>query len=184
MKILVACEYSGRVSAAFRRLGHDAWSCDIQPTLSQTPRHLQTDVRNVIDWGWDMMIAFPPCTYLCNISKVNQHLLKTETWQREHDMAVEFFCELYLADIPKICIENPRGEMNNLMKPSQVIQPWQFGHPYTKLTCLWLKNLPLLKSTKIVRPARSWIEAARKAEDRSKTFWGVAKAMAEQWGTR
>ena len=200
MKILVACEYSGRVRQAFRDLGHDAWSCDIEPAEDFQKYHLQEDVMNVIHWNdWDMMIAFPPCTYLSRASArwlyPNGTLDKKRFAQMEEGK--QFFLELLNADIPRIAIENPTPfKIAELPKPSQIIQPYQFGDPYTKRTLLWLKCLPQLYSTNIVEPKAPWVQSntggrardqkyhpgiARNVKDRSRTFEGIASAMAAQW---
>jgi len=188
MKILIACERSGIVRDAFDEKGHDAWSCDILPT-DQPGQHIQGDVLEVIHSGihWDMMIAFPPCTHLA-VSGARWFKEKREDGRQQQ--GIDFFDKLWLAPIKKRCIENPIGIMSTLFrKPDQIIQPWQFGHGETKATCLWLDRLPLLKSTNIVagRENRihkgcgySWnTEECKKA--RSKTFPGIAKAMADQW---
>jgi len=152
MRILVACEVSGIVRDAFLKKGHDAWSCDIQETLTPGP-HLCTDVKNVLNEHWDMMIAFPPCTYLCT-SGARWFSDRSPFVQTD---AVSFFLLLARADIPRICIENPVGIMSSLYrKPDQIIQPWHFGHDASKKTCLWLKNLPKLKHTKVIRKP-AWI---------------------------
>jgi hypothetical protein len=183
MRILIACEESGVVREEFNRLGHDAWSCDILP--SRIPgKHLQRDIYTVsVDW-WDMMIAFPPCTDLC-VSGARWFSEKIKKGIQQK--SVEFFLKLAQSKIPKICIENPVGIMSRIYrKPDQIIQPWQFGHGETKATCLWLKNLTKLVPTKIVsgRDGRVWKmpPGPDRARERSKTFHGIAAAMAEQWG--
>lgn len=189
MKVLVACEYSGVVRDAFRKLGHDAWSCDILPTEADPRWHLQCDVLEILDNGWDLMIAHPPCTYLCN-SGVRWLNTQKGRWAAMHEGA-EFFKSLYNADIPKIAIENPI--MHKYAKEiigaqqTQIIQPWQFGHGETKATCLWLKNLPKLESTNIVEGREQRIHKMSPGPDRwkerARTFQGIADAMAEQWGS-
>jgi hypothetical protein len=195
MRVLVACEFSGRVTSAFRAFGHDAWSCDIRPTIyrnrEDVPYHIQGDVRDTIEWGWDMMIAFPPCTYLTKANNMGGVArLESEGFLRRQTLAYQFILELWNAPIERIAIENPSGYLNNLwQRPSQVIQPWQFGDPYKKATCLWLKNLPLLIPTKRVQPIGSWVASGnsnstghRDPHTRSITFRGIARAMASQWG--
>lgn len=195
-KVLVACEYSGRVREAFAAAGCDAWSCDILP--SEIPgKHLQCDVMEVINDKWDAMIAFPPCTYLtvtANRSFVNN----PERWEKRLE-AMKFVYELMNAPIKHIAIENPVGAISTwIRKPDQYIQPYEHGHKMSKKTGLWLKGLPLLKPTKIVEP--EWIidKTAGKRYSplhyktsstnnqkiallRGKTFEGIAAAMAEQW---
>ena len=181
MKILIACEYSGTVREAFSKLGHDAWSCDILPT--EIPgNHLQCDVREIIGNGWDIMIAHPPCTHLA-VSGARWFKDK----QREQAEALKFVGLLMNAPIGRIAIENPISIISSrFRKPDQVIQPWQFGHGETKATCLWLKNLPKLKPTNIVegREQRIWKlpPSADRWKERSRTFPGIAAAMADQWG--
>jgi len=197
MKILIACEFSGIVRDAFRERGHDAWSCDLLPTEKEG-LHIQDDVLKCLDNGWDLMIAHPPCTYLCvaglHYSKKNhERMEKTKA-------AYGFFLNLYNAPIKRICIENPVGVMSTwFRKPDQIINPYDFGTPERKKTCLWLKGLsPLAKQTKIkVIPKKTIIRKTGKkagqpynyywrqgksAHDRSRTFGCIAKAMAEQWG--
>jgi len=151
MKVLIACEFSGIVREAFRNLGYNAWSCDLLPSEIPSKYHIQKDVRKIIDRNWDMMIAFPPCTYLCN-SGVRWLYEKEGRWKKLEE-AAEFFKYLLNAPIEKIAVENPIPHKYavNLIgrKYDQIIHPWQFGHPESKATCLWLKNLPKLKPTKI-----------------------------------
>jgi site-specific DNA-cytosine methylase len=182
MKILVACEQSGRVRDAFKALGHDAWSCDILPTDS-LGQHLQCDITTVLNNGWDMIIAFPPCTDLC-VSGAKWFAAKRASGQQQR--AIDLFMAIANAPCERIAIENPIGIMSTQWrKPDQIIQPWQFGHGETKATCLWLKNLPPLKPTNIVegREQRIWKMAPSptRAKDRSLTFQGIAHAMATQW---
>lgn len=192
MKILVACEYSGTVREAFRKLGHDAWSCDIIPSDDNSEYHIQGDVLEQLDKGWDMMIAHPPCTHLA-VSGARWFKDKVE----EQKEAVEFFMKIVEAPIPKIAVENPISIMSNrYRKPDQIIQPWMFGDEAQKSTCLWLKNLPLLVPTNIVgkgefiltkggKKIPAWYnmpESKARAKKRSKTFQGIADAMASQWG--
>jgi hypothetical protein len=183
MKVLVACEFSGIVRDAFIKRGHDAMSCDLLPT--ETPgAHYQGDVRDVLDYPWDLMIAHPPCTHL-SVSGA-RHFSEKRMDGRQQS-AVSFFMRLAKADIPRIAIENPVCIMSTLWrKPDQTIQPWEFGHGETKATCLWLKSLPPLQPTNIVpgREARVWkmTPSADRGKLRSRTFQGVADAMAGQWG--
>ena len=215
MKILIACEESQRVCQAFRDKGHEAYSCDILPCSGGHPEwHIQGDVLEQLDKGWDMMIAHPPCTYLTVTGNswfynpADKHLPMSErsphpkfpNRRKDQKEAIEFFKKLYNSDIPKIAVENPVGVMSTLFKkPSQIIQPYQFGDSFSKKTCLWLKGLPLLTSTKIVssgewityksgkRCAKWFADAAKyppeeRTKIRNKTFPGIAKAMATQWG--
>ena len=181
MKVLVACEFSGRVREAFRARGHEAFSCDLLP--SEIPgAHHQEDVRNLLDMGWDLMIAHPPCTHLA-VSGARWFKDKLPE-QRE---ALDFVRLLLDAPIPRIALENPISIISSkIRKPDQIVQPWMFGHPETKATCLWLKNLPLLKPTNIVegREGRVWKMAPSPTRwmDRSRTYQGIADAFAEQWG--
>ena len=182
MKILIACEYSGTVREAFSKLGHDAWSCDILET--EIPgKHLQCDVREILGDGWDMMIAHPPCTHLA-VSGARWFKYK----QKEQAEALEFVRLLLNAPIERIALENPISIISShIRKPDQIIQPWQFGHGETKATCLWLKNLPKLQPTNIVegREQRIWKmpPGENRWKERSRTFEGIAQAMANQWGT-
>jgi site-specific DNA-cytosine methylase len=185
VRVLVACEYSARVRDAFRRRGHNAWSCDLLPTDGDPKYHFQCDVREVLKYPWDLLIAHPPCTYLArsglhhNAHDPDRRLKSVE--------ALRFVVLLMKADIRQIAVENPVGLINSkIRKPEQIIQPWQFGHGETKATCLWLKNLPPLKPTKIVpgREQRLYNlgPGDERWKERSATFVGVAQAMAEQWG--
>ena len=194
MRVLVACEFSGVVRDAFMARGHDAVSCDLSPTRRPGP-HIQDDVLFHLNDGWDLMVAHPPCTYL-TIS--GNKWMKPEYESRfpgraqKRLDAAAFFMALYNAPIPRIAEENPIGVMSTLFRrPDQVIQPWQFGHPETKATCLWLKGLPKLHPTKIVPLPLAEKDRMRlhylprtpdRALIRSITFQGVADAMAEQWG--
>lgn len=233
MNICIACEESQRVCKAFRERGHEAYSCDIEEPSGGHPEwHIKNTVKAIMnpqyyyDWNmehsygihfvtmdgkehdlksWDMIVAFPPCTYLTNAA-VSRHTLKVcalqdinnRTLRRIESMS--FFMEIAMANCKKIAIENPVGVMNTAYrKPDQIIEPYQFGEPYKKRTCLWLKDLPPLKPTKIVEPIGSWVcgnaeqwkreavngDVVGKEKDpkhRSKTFEGIAQAMAEQWG--
>lgn len=194
MKVLIACEFSGIVRDAFIAKGHDAMSCDLLPTERPGP-HYQGDVRDILGDGWDMMIAHPPCTHLCNRGAWHS---RRRGMPEQIDSAFEFFMLLYNAPIDKICVENPVGIVSTrFRKPNQYIQPYQFGHPQQKKTGLWLKNLAKLKPTNIVEKeppafidrsgkARYWVDTFAPAKDRwklrSTTFKGIADAMAQQWG--
>ena len=183
MKILVACEYSGSVRDAFIRQGHDAISCDILPSESDFGPHYQGDVNDILFDGFDAMIAFPPCTHLA-VSGARWFAKKQKDYRQQK--AIVFFLQLALAPIEKIAIENPIGIISSLWrKPDQIIQPWQFGHGETKATCLWLKGLPELKPTDIVEGRENRIHRMPPSKDRgklrSKTFQGIANAMATQW---
>jgi len=182
LRLLIACEFSGVVRDAFARQGHDAWSCDLLPTESPG-QHIQGDVLDVLDDGWDMMIAHPPCTHLA-VSGARWFKHK----RKEQKEALWFVATLLEADIPKIALENPVSIISTrVRKPDQIIQPWQFGHGETKATCLWLKGLPLLKPTKVVSGREARVHHASPGPDRwkfrSRFYMGIAKAMAEQWGT-
>ena len=182
MKILIACEYSGRVRDAFRDRGHDAVSCDLLPT-DAPGKHYLGDVSDILDDGWDMMIAFPPCTHL---AVSGARWFKEKRADGRQQAALDFVRLLLDAKIDKIAIENPVSIISShIRKPDQTIQPWQFGHGETKRTCLWLKNLPLLTPTNIVegREQRIWKmpPSANRWKLRSQTFQGIADAMAGQW---
>lgn len=202
MRILVACEESQAVTIELRRLGHEAYSCDIIPCSGGHPEwHLQVDALQLLKMEWDMIIAFPPCTYMTNASAVRMRV-KGEIVKERYEKAMkakEFFLSFLNADCPKIAVENPTPmKLIGLPPYTQAIQPWQFGHPYTKRTCLWLKGLPPLQPTKIIREGVTpYVNGGckdangnyrrfqgRKERDpriRAKTFQGVAQAMAEQW---
>jgi len=195
VRVLVACEYSGRVREAFRKLGHDAWSCDILPAEDDSPYHIQGDVLKHLAEGWDLMIAHPPCTYLSNAGA--KHLFKGGVLNQERYQkgleAKEFFMKLANADIAQIAIENPISSKIFEMPPAtQYIQPFEHGHPVQKKTRLWLKNLPRIVPTSEVKPevnchsAGTWFMKGGKDrwKERSRTFQGIANAMAEQWGTK
>jgi len=194
MKVLVACEFSGTVRDAFIKLGHDAMSCDLEATDSPGP-HYQGDVFDIINDGWDLMIAHPPCTYLT--VSANKWLkdqperksgaLVGKARRDAREEAATFFMMLYNCDIPKICIENPIGTMSSrFRKPNQVIQPWMFGHGETKATCLWLRGLSNLTPTNVVEGRFQRLHLLPKTVDRWKirsvTYRGIADAMAQQWG--
>ena len=181
MKILIACEFSGIVREAFKAKGHDAWSCDLLPT--EIPgQHIQGDVLSILDDNWDMMIAHPPCTHLA-VSGARWFKNK----QKEQTEALEFVKHLMMAKALKWCIENPISIIStHICKPDQIIQPWMFGHGETKATCLWLKGLPKLVPTNIVEGREHRIHKLppnpNRGKERSRTFYGIAQAMAEQWG--
>jgi site-specific DNA-cytosine methylase len=194
MRILVACEYSGKVREAFRKLGHDAWSCDLLPADDDSEFHIQGDVLEVLDQGWDMMIGFPPCTHLAS-SGARWFAAKRADGRQQQ--GIDFFMALANADIPMIALENPVGIMSTqYRKPDQIIQPWQHGHEATKTTCLWLKGLPELQPTNIVGKGERHVTKGGKSlpkwynlppskdrwKIRSETFQGIADAMAQQWG--
>jgi hypothetical protein len=185
MKILVACEMSGVVRTAFESMGHNAVSCDILPTEIPGP-HYQGDVFDIIAEGWDMMIAFPPCTHLA-VSGAAWFAEKRKDGRQAE--GISFFMRLATyPGITKICIENPVGIMStHFRKPDQIIQPWQFGHGETKATCFWLKGLQKLQPTNIVDGREQRLHRLPPSKDRVKirsmTFCGVARAMAEQWGS-
>lgn len=185
MNVLVACEFSGIVRDAFLKRGHQAWSCDLLPTESGR-RHYQRDCLSVLEYhSWDLMIAHPPCTYLCSSGlHWNKRRPERDTLTEQ---ALEFVLALMNLPIPRICIENPIGCISTrIRKPDQIIQPWQFGHGEVKATCFWLKGLPLLQSTNIVegRVPKSHYTAPSpdRWKIRSRTYHGVADAMANQWG--
>ena len=201
MRILIACEESQVVCKAFRQKGHEAYSCDIQPCSGGHPEwHIQDDILKHLDDGWDLMIAHPPCTFITKAGtrwlfprgKLNQERYK------EGLKAKDFFIELLNASIPRICIENPvPHKVFNMPKETQIIQPFYFGHTAQKTTLLWLKNLPKLKSTntlfrchapefmrdnKGIRHSKWFMDCGFNSKLKSKTFSGIAEAMAEQWG--
>lgn len=191
----MACEESQAVTKELRILGHEAYSCDIEPCSGGHPEwHLQVDAIELLKMDWDMIIAFPPCTYLTNAGA--RHLWKNHELNQER--YEDFFMKFYNSKCPMVAIENPTpSKIYDLPKPSQTIQPYQFGHPFTKRTNLWLKGLPELLPTEIVEPQRTWCPSGSyskkhgekhrgmfttdRARNRSKTFPGIAKAMAEQW---
>ena len=188
MKVLVACEYSGRVREAFRNLGHDAWSCDLLESEDNSPHHIKGDIKYVLLYhpNWDLMIAHPPCTDLA-VSGARHFAQKRADGRQQK--SIDFFMALADAKVDKIAIENPVCIMSTeWRKPDQIIQPWQFGHGETKATCLWLKNLPKLTPTNIVEGREQRIHRLPPSPDRwkvrSRTFTGIADAMAQQWGGR
>ena len=195
MRVLIACEFSGVVRDAFIVLGHDAVSCDLLPTEALGP-HIHGDVREVLDEGWDLMIAFPPCTHLA-VSGARWFKEKI----KEQQEAISFVEDIWRSPIKRISIENPVSVLSTksvLGKPTQIIHPWQFGYQQTKTTCLWLKNLPPIRPTRIMEPPhpkfwtaeerRKWNKVHREPpspdrwKNRSRTQPGIAAAMAEQWG--
>jgi site-specific DNA-cytosine methylase len=198
MRVLVACEFSGTVRDAFLRRGHYALSCDLLPCTSQTPGdHYEGDVRDVLDDGWDLMIAHPPCTYL-SVSGMHWTVRGLRDPQLTED-ALEFVRLLLNAPIKQIALENPVSVISSrIRKPDQIIAPYEFGHDASKKTCLWLKNLPQLKATEIIEPRiingkKRWgnqtdsgqnklTPSADRWKIRSKTYEGIAEAMATQWG--
>ncbi len=187
MRVLIACEFSGTVRRAFRALGHNAWSCDLLPAEDGSPNHHQGDVlgdelSRILDDGWDLMVAHPPCTHLA-VSGARWFKEKA----KEQADALEFVAALLAAPIPRIAIENPISIISSrIRKPDQIIQPWQFGHGETKATCLWLKNLPKLTPTNVVegREGKVWKmpPSPFRWKERSRTYAGIAQAMAAQWG--
>lgn len=220
MRVLVACEESQRVCTAFRERGHEAYSCDIvEPSGGHPEWHVKADAAVVLNGGafqtmdgkhhyaakWDMLIAHPPCTYLSNAGACRLYkVIDGETWVNRDRLekgmdAKEFFLKFWNCDIEKVCIENPiPSGVYRMPKYAQTIQPYEFGDPYSKKTCLWLKGLPDLIPTNVVMPIKPWVNAGSKkgngeprrnpgmdfrdGKTRSKTFPGIARAMAEQWG--
>ena len=187
MRVLVACEFSGVVRDAFLERGHDAVSCDLLPSDKEGP-HIQDDVLKHLNEGWDLMIAHPPCKYLCAGGNNWLNRRPDLDWRGNREAAAAFFMELVNAPINRICVENPIGCMSTkYRRPDQIVYPWMFGHGYRKDICLWLKNLPLLHSTWVVEGRKKldfWSDE-RNPDGRSLksiTFPGVAAAMAEQWG--
>jgi site-specific DNA-cytosine methylase len=196
MRVLVACEFSGIVREAFRAKGHDAWSCDLLPT--EIPgQHVQGDVLDILNDGWDLIIAHPPCTHLA-VSGAAWFKQKREDGRQQE--GIDFFMKFVDIKCPKVAIENPVGIMSRIYrKPDQIIQPYEYGEPFSKKTCLWLKGLPKLTPTNVVEKGEQikyksgksmpkWYADAFKlppqerAKIRSKTFQGIANAMADQWG--
>lgn len=196
MKVLVACEYSGTVRDAFIKKGHDAWSCDLLPTDKPGP-HYQTDVTSILNLGWDLMIAHPPCTYL-SVSGMHWTKRGLRSPALTED-ALDFVKLLMNAPIDKIAIENPVSVISTrIRQPDQIINPYQFGHDASKKTCLWLKNLAPLQSTNYIQPTvidgkKRWGNQTKSGQNklgpsadrwkiRSQTYSGIAEAMADQWG--
>jgi hypothetical protein len=189
--VLVACEFSGRVRDAFTELGHDAWSADLEPSETPGP-HYQGDVRDILDWGWDLMIAHPPCTHLANSGR--KWFAEKEADGRQQ-AALDFVVELLDAPIPKIALENPMGVIGTRTgRPAtQMVHPWMFGDDASKATCLWLKGLPKLVHGELLLKERYANQDARgrekingpkedRSRNRSRTYPGIARAMALQWG--
>jgi site-specific DNA-cytosine methylase len=191
MKVAVLCEWSATVRDAFIRRGHDAISCDLDPSASNAGPHIQADCRDR-DWsGYDLIIAFPPCTYLCS-SGLHRNFDPERA--KKTEAALDFVRWIFNLKVPRLCVENPVGVIGSRIKPStQTIQPWCFGHPEQKTTCLWLKNLPILRATKVL-PRQQWKNRTPSGQDnlsptwdrariRGKTYLGIAEAMADQWGS-
>lgn len=195
MKVLIACEFSGIVRDAFLARGHDAWSCDLLDTERPGP-HMKCDVLTILDQGWDLMIAHPPCTHIAVSGAAHFAAKRADGRQKA---GADFFMEMVNAPIPRICVENPVGIMSGLYrKPDQHIQPYEYGHEAMKKTALWLKNLPRLTPTGIVDKGAIWVqkngrtrgsrwhmcipEGPDRWKIRSRTFQGIADAMADQWG--
>lgn len=202
IRVLVACEESQAVTIEFRKLGHEAYSCDIEPCSGGHPEwHLQVDALQLLKMKWDLIIAHPPCTYMTNAGAVRMRVkgeIQPERYRKAME-AKEFFMRFYEADCQRIAIENPTPmKIVGLPPYTQAIQPYQFGHPYSKRTCLWLKGLPPLVPTKVIEEHTPYVNGGckdshgnyrrfqgrneRDPKTRSKTFPGIAKAMAEQWG--
>jgi len=185
MKILLACEFSGIVRDAFIARGHDAWSADLLPTAEPGP-HIQGDVLSILHDDWDMIIAFPPCTHLA--ASGARHF-KQKIADGRQQQGIDFFMAFTNLSCPKVAIENPKGIMSKRWrKPDQIIHPWMFGQGFSKGTCLWLKGLPLLVPTNIVKGRQKWTLQRRHAPSprgvsRSITFPCIAEAMADQWGS-
>ena len=183
MKVLIACEFSGIIRDAFIARGHDAWSCDLIP--SERPgKHYQGDVFDIIYENWDLVIAHPPCT---DLASSGARWFKEKISDGRQQLSIDFFMKFTRLNIP-FAIENPIGIMSTIYrKPDQIIQPWQYGHGETKATCLWLNNLPILKPTDIVTGREPKVHYMSPSEDRAKnrsrTYAGIAEAMAAQWGS-
>ena len=185
MRVLVGCEYSGRVRQAFRDIGHDAWSCDLLPSEDDSEFHIQCDVIRILNENWDLAIFHPPCTYM-SVSGMHWTTRGLRDPKLTDD-ALAFVQRLMDAPIPRIAIENPISVISSrIRKPDQIIQPWQFGHGETKATCLWLKGLPKLVPTNIVEGREARVHRMPPSQDRwkerSRTYQGIADAMAAQWG--
>jgi hypothetical protein len=204
MRVLVGCEFSGIVREAFRRRGHDAWSCDLLPAMDDSRFHVRADVLDILHgrircraWagGWDLAIFHPPCTYLAG-SGLHWNARRPERAELT-EQALGFVRLLLSADVPRVALENPVGCISTrIRKPDQIIQPWHFGHPESKATCLWLKGLPPLLPTDVLalEPGRRWHNQTASGQNRlgpspdrwakrSLTYTGIADAMAEQWGS-
>lgn len=196
MKVLIACEFSGTVRDAFAKLGHDAWSCDLEPTET-LGNHYQGDMFDIVNDGWDLIIAHPPCTHLA-VSGARHFAQKRADGRQQQ--GIDFFMRVATINVPKLAIENPIGIMSTIYrKPDQIIQPYEYGHRTTKATCFWIKGLPLLKPTNIVdkggvvtfksgKRMSEWfyesshLKPKEREKMRNKTFQGIADAMASQWG--
>lgn len=199
MRVLIACEFSGVVRSAFRAKGHDAWSCDLLPAEDGSEYHIQGDCLAVLGDGWDLIVAHPPCTYLCSMGIWWNHK-RPERWPLTK-AAVEFVRALWAAPVERMALENPIGHLGtNWRKSDQIINPWQFGNEANKPTCLWLRGLPKLVPTKIVDKGKfytkkngarmsawshitSGTRKTERARIASRTFPGIAQAMADQWGS-
>jgi hypothetical protein len=185
MRVIVKCEYSGRVREAFRKLGHDAWSCDLLPSEDNSPYHIIGDCLDLVDEGWDLGIFHPPCTHLA-VSGARHFKAKRESGVQQE--ALDFVERLLGSRIPKTALENPVSIISSVFrKPDQIIHPWQFGHGETKATCLWLKGLPKLIPTNIVEGREAKVHrmppGPNRWKERSRTYQGIADAMAAQWGS-
>ena len=196
MRVLVACEFSGTVRQAFAALGHEVYSCDLLDCEDGSDHHLRCDVRDILAIGWDLLVAHPPCTRLCN-SGARWLLVAPpgRTWEElwaELDEGAALFSALWNAPVERVCVENPimhrhaKRRIVNYAEPTQTVQPWQYGHGETKRTCLWLRNLPKLQPTDIV-PERlprvhSSPQKAERWRERSRFYAGIAAAMADLWG--
>jgi hypothetical protein len=197
MRVLIACEYSGVVRRAFAARGHDAWSCDLLPSEDHANQHIIGDARDLLGDGWDLlMVAHPPCTRLCNsgarwLSRPPKGKTLAQMWA-DLDEAADLFSAFWNAPIDRVAVENPimhrhaRERIQNFAPASQQLQPWQFGHGETKATCLWLKNLAPLRPTNIVEGRTQRVHrmspGPNRWRERSRTFQGIADAMADQWG--
>lgn len=196
MRVLVACEFSGIVRRAFAARGHDAWSCDLLPAEDHSNRHIIGDARAVLNDGWDLMVAHPPCTRLCNSGvrwlSVPPPGKTAEQMRHELKDGAALFSAFWNAPIERICVENPvmhrhaKALIQNYQEPAQSVQPWQYGHGETKRTCLWLKNLAPLTPTNLVEGREARVHrmppSADRWRERSRFFSGIANAMASQWG--
>ena len=198
MRVLIACEYSGVVRRAFAARGHDAWSCDLLPSEDHANQHIIGDARDLLGDGWDLlMVAHPPCTRLCNsgvrwLSRPPKGKTLAQMWA-DLDEAANLFSAFWNAPIDRVAVENPimhrhaRERIRNFAPASQQLQPWQFGHGETKATCLWLKNLAPLRPTNIVEGRTQRVHrmspGPNRWRERSRTFQGIADAMADQWGS-
>ncbi len=197
MKVLVACEFSGVVRRAFRKRGHDAWSCDLLPAWDKSPHHIEGDATKILNDGWDLLIAHPPCTRLCSAGSRWLHNpppgRKLDTIWEELRQGAELFSVFLNAPVHRRAVENPvmhrhaKELIENYREYSQKIEPWWFGHKLKKATCLWLHNLPPLMPAGVVAEPKTYITSLSPSPDRWKerslTFEGVANAMADQWGT-